>query len=66
MVSRAVLHEAIDGARALAGAGCGVIATVDEPGRDHDFAASGFTEEELPQLPGVRSVPRTARWSRWW
>jgi len=66
VVSRAVLHEAVDGARALAGAGCGVIATVDEPGRHQDFAASGFTEEELLQLARVRSVPRTARWSRRW
>ena len=55
-----VLHEAIDGARALTGADCGVIATLDESGQPEDFAASGFTEEELRQLPDVHSLTDSA------
>jgi len=55
-----VLQEAVDGARALTGAGCGVITTLDESGRPEDFAASGFTEEELQQLPEVRSLADSA------
>ena len=55
-----VLHEAIDGACALTGAGCGVITTFDESGQPEDFATSGFTEEEVRQLPDVRSLADSA------
>ena len=51
-----VLHEAIEGARALTGAACGVVTTLDESGQPEDFAASGFTEEERRQLPDVGSL----------
>ena len=51
-----VLREAIDGARALTGADCGVIATLDESGQPEDFATSGFTEKELRQLPDLGSL----------
>ena len=41
-----VLAEVLDSARALTGAGCGAIATVDESGRPGDFVTSGLTEEK--------------------
>ncbi len=41
-----VLREAVDGARALTGARCGVIATLGEDGRPQDVVASGFAGEE--------------------
>ena len=41
-----VLREVVDAARALTGAGCGAIATVDELGRPGDFVTSGLTEDE--------------------
>jgi len=41
-----VLREVVDGARALTGAECGAIATVDAAGRPGDFVTSGLTEEE--------------------
>ncbi len=55
-----VLHEAIEGARALTGAACGVVATLDESGQPEDFAASGFTEEERRQLPDAGSLADSA------
>ena len=55
-----VLHEAIEGARALTGAACGVVTTLDESGQPEDFAASGFTEEERRQLPDVGSLADSA------
>ena len=55
-----VLHEAIEGARALTGAACGVVATLDESGQPEDFAASGFTEEERQRLPDVGSLADSA------
>ena len=41
-----VLTEVVDGARALTGADCGAITTVDATGRPGDFVTSGLTEEE--------------------
>ena len=41
-----VLREVIDAARALTGAGCGIIATVDEAGRPQEFICSGLTADE--------------------
>ncbi|MDE0033980.1 MAG: ATP-binding protein [Deltaproteobacteria bacterium] len=55
-----VLHEAIDGARALTGAACGVITILDDSGQPEDYATSGFTEDERPQLPDVRSLADSA------
>ena len=54
-----VLHEVVEGARALTGAGCGGIATLDGSGELQDFVTSGLTPEEheqfleLPYGPGV-------------
>ena len=55
-----VLHEAIEGARALTGAACGVVTTLDESGQPEDFASSGFTEEERRQLPDAGSLADSA------
>ena len=41
-----VLREAVDAARALTGAGCGVVATVDEAGRPQEFICSGLSADE--------------------
>ena len=46
----AVLHEVVDSARALTGARCGVIATVDEAGQAQDFVSSGLSPQEHRQL----------------
>ena len=54
-----VLHEVVEGARALTGAGCGGIVTLDGSGELQDFVTSGLTPEEnqqfleLPHGPGV-------------
>ena len=54
-----VLTEVVDGARALTGASCGAIATVDASGRPGDFVTSGLTAEEhraledWPDGPGL-------------
>ena len=54
-----VLKEVVDGARALTGARCGAIATVDASGRPGDFVTSGLTAEEhralvdWPDGPGL-------------
>ena len=45
-----VLREAVDGARALTGARCGAIGTIDETGAPQDFVTSGMTEDEHRQL----------------
>ena len=46
-----VLREVIDAARALTGAGCGVIATVDGAGRPLDFVCSGLSDAEERRMP---------------
>ena len=51
----AVLREVVDSARALTGAGCGVIATVDE-----SRAAPGFRQFR-PESPGAPGAGRVAR-----
>ena len=48
-----VLREAIDAARALTGARCGVIVTVDRAGMPQDFVTSGLTAEEQRRLVGA-------------
>jgi len=54
-----VLKEVVDAARALTGADCGAIATVDADGRPGDFVTSGLTEDEhraletWPDGPGL-------------
>ena len=45
-----VLREVVTSARALTGARCGVISTVDEAGRPQDFVASGLAPEEERQM----------------
>ena len=45
-----VLAEVVEAARALTGAGCGAIATVDAAGRPGDFVTSGLTEDEQRAL----------------
>ena len=45
-----VLEEAIAGARALTGAGHGVITVMDERGRVRDFVISGLTPEEQRKM----------------
>ena len=42
-----VLREVVDSARALTGAGRGVITTVDRQGRLADFVTSGLSEEDV-------------------
>ena len=54
-----VLSKVVDAARALTGADCGAIATVDADGRPGDFVTSGLTEgehralESWPEGPGL-------------
>ena len=48
-----VLREVVDSARALTGARCGVIATLDEDGELMDVASSGFAAEEEPAAAGL-------------
>ena len=54
-----VLKEVLDSARALTGAGCGAIATVDASGQPGDFFTSGLTGDEhralveWPDGPGL-------------
>ena len=45
-----VLHEIAESARALTGAGCAIITTVDDAGQVEDFVFSGFTPEEQQAL----------------
>ena len=66
-----VLREIVDGARALTGARCGVITTVDERGRPQQFLSSGITPDEHRQLADwgdglrlfehLRDLPRPLR-----
>ena len=53
-----VLHEVIDGARALTGARNGVIATVDDAGQPQDFVSSGIPADEHQQLEAWPDGPR--------
>ena len=45
-----VLHEIAESTRALTGAGCAIITTVDEAGQVEGFVFSGFTPEEQEAL----------------
>ena len=45
-----VLQEVVDSARALTGARCGIITTLDESGKAQDFVSSGLTVDEHRQL----------------
>ena len=53
-----VLHEVVETARALTGAGYGVIVTIDGDGRLQDFLTSGFTPEEHRRLKEWPDGPR--------
>ena len=53
-----VLHEVIEGARALTGARNGVIATVDDAGQPQDFVSSGIPADEHRQLEAWPDGPR--------
>ncbi len=53
-----VLREIMEGARALTGADCGMITTIDESGQVEDFISSGFTPEELRQFASWSDGPR--------
>ena len=53
-----VLREVVDSARALTGARCGVITTVDAGNRVQDFVSSGFTPDEHQHLVGWPEGPR--------
>ena len=53
-----VLREVVGSARALTGARCGVIATVDEAGRAAEFAISGLAADEERQLAAWADAPR--------
>ncbi len=45
-----VLQQVVDSARALTGAGCGVITTSDVVERPQEFVSSGFTAQEHRQM----------------
>ena len=53
-----VLHQVVDGARALTGARCGVITTIGEGGKPREFVSSGITSDEHRQLADWRDGPR--------
>ncbi len=53
-----VLKEVVDSARALTGAGQGVITTVDAGGRLADFVTSGLSDEEVRALLAWPEGPR--------
>ena len=53
-----VLHEIVDSARALTGAGYGVITTIDDSRQLQDFVTSGFTPDEQQQLAEWPDGPR--------
>ena len=75
-----VLHEVVDGARALTGARYGVITTVDGDGQPRDFVTSGFSPDEhrametwpdglrlfghLRELPAPLRLPDLDAWIR--
>ncbi|MDE0410035.1 MAG: hypothetical protein OXN81_19485 [Alphaproteobacteria bacterium] len=53
-----VLREVIESARALTGAACGAIATVDEAGAPRDFVTPGFDEEQHRAMETWPDGPR--------
>ncbi|MCY4587487.1 MAG: ATP-binding protein, partial [Bryobacterales bacterium] len=53
-----VLHEVIDSARILTGAGCGVITIFDDSGKVQEFVSSGFTTEEHMEMAAWPDGPR--------
>ncbi len=53
-----VLREVVESARALTGAACGAIATVDEAGAPRDFVTSGFDEEQHRAMETWPDGPR--------
>ena len=53
-----VLQEVVDSACALAGAGYGVITTVDAAGNVQEFVTSGFTPAEKQQMADWSDGPR--------
>ena len=53
-----VLREVLDSARALTGAQCGAITTVDEAGQVQDFVSSGISPEEHRQIAEWPDGPR--------
>ena len=53
-----VLREVVESARALTGARCGSIATVDKTGTPQDFVTSGVTEAEHRRLVEWPDGPR--------
>ena len=53
-----VLHEVVESARALTGAGYGVITTVDDAGQPQDYVTSGFTAAEQQQMEAWPDGPR--------
>ena len=67
-----VLREVVDSARALTGARCGVITTIEEGGKPQDFVSSGVTPDEHRQLTDwpdrlrlfehLRDLPEAVRW----
>ena len=56
-----LLRQVVDGARALTGARCGVITTIDEGGQPRDFVSSGISPDERRQLTDRRDGPRLFR-----
>ena len=53
-----VLQEVVENARALTGAGYGMITTIGESGRPQEFFTSGFTPEEHAGLAAWPEAPR--------
>ncbi len=53
-----VLQEVVDSARALTGAGYGIITTYGESGEIQDFVSSGFTGEEHQKFEQNPDTPR--------
>ena len=53
-----VLHEVMEGARALTGARYSVITTIDRTGEIEDFASSGFTPDEHRRVASWPDGPR--------
>ena len=56
-----VLQQVVDSARALTGARCGVITTIDEDGQPRDFVSSGIAPGEHRQLTDWHDGPRLFR-----
>ena len=53
-----VLHEVVEGARALVGARYAALVTVDEAGEPQDFVASGLGAEERRRMAAPSDGPR--------